>query len=50
MKYLDVRIRQPDWMLHPMQEFIRYDDAVRYEELLTWNIQEGRVSSTNCST
>ncbi|TYT61954.1 helix-turn-helix domain-containing protein [Natrialba swarupiae] len=41
MKYLDVRIRQPDWMLHPMQEFIRYDDAVRYEELLTWNIQEG---------
>ncbi|MWV40363.1 helix-turn-helix domain-containing protein [Natrialba sp. INN-245] len=41
MRYLDVRIRQPDWMLHPMQEFIRYDDAVRYEELLTWNIQEG---------
>ncbi|MEY7848814.1 helix-turn-helix domain-containing protein [Natrarchaeobius sp. A-rgal3] len=40
MKYLDVRIRQPDWMLHPMQEFIRDEDAVRYEELLTWNIQE----------
>ncbi|RQH03355.1 helix-turn-helix domain-containing protein [Natrarchaeobius oligotrophus] len=38
MKYVDVRLRQPDWMLHPMQEFIRTEDAVRYEELLTWNV------------
>ena len=38
MKYLDVRFRQPDWMLHPMQEFIRYEDVVKYEELLTWNL------------
>ncbi|AEH36892.1 helix-turn-helix domain-containing protein [Halopiger xanaduensis] len=38
MKYLDVRLRQPDWMLHPMQRFIREEDAVRYEELRTWNI------------
>ena len=38
MKYLDVRFRQPDWMLHPMQEFIREEDVVEYEELLTWNL------------
>ncbi|MCT9097339.1 helix-turn-helix domain-containing protein [Haloarchaeobius sp. HME9146] len=39
MRYLDVRIRQPDWMLHPMQSFIRNEDVVQYEELLTWNVQ-----------
>ncbi|QCS41567.1 helix-turn-helix domain-containing protein [Natrinema versiforme] len=38
MKYLDVRLRQPDRMLHPMQRFIREGDAVRYEELRAWNI------------
>lgn len=36
MKYLDVSLRQPRWMLHPMQEFIRDGDAVRYEELQAW--------------
>ncbi|SEW12187.1 Predicted DNA binding protein, contains HTH domain [Natrinema salifodinae] len=38
MKYLDVRLSQPDRMLHPMQRFIREGDAVRYEELRAWNI------------
>ncbi|MFD1646273.1 helix-turn-helix domain-containing protein [Haloarchaeobius litoreus] len=38
MKYLDVRIRQPDEWLHPMQEFIRHEDVVRYEELQTWHV------------
>ncbi|WP_323172338.1 helix-turn-helix domain-containing protein [Natrialba sp. PRR66] len=38
MKYLDVRLSQPDWMLHPMQRFIRDGEAVRYEELRAWNI------------
>lgn len=38
MKYLDVRLRQPDGMLHPMQRFIRHEDVVRYEELLAWNL------------
>ncbi|WP_440763946.1 helix-turn-helix domain-containing protein [Natronorubrum sp. DTA7] len=38
MKYLTVRLSQPDWMLHPMQRFIREEDAVRYEELRTWNV------------
>ncbi|WP_254545222.1 helix-turn-helix domain-containing protein [Halomarina pelagica] len=41
MKYCDLYLRQPDWMLHPMQRFIRYEDVVRYEELLTWNLQPG---------
>jgi glutathione S-transferase len=36
MKYIDVRIRLPDAMLHPMQAFIRHEDAVRYEEMLAW--------------
>lgn len=38
MRVLDVRFRQPDWMLHPMQAFIRHEDVVRYEELRTWNL------------
>ena len=42
MKYLDVRLRQPDAMLHPMQRFIREADVVRYEELLTWNVLPDR--------
>lgn len=37
MKYLDVRLSQPDRMLHPMQRFIREEKAVRYEELRAWN-------------
>jgi len=36
VKYLDVSLRQPRWMLHPMQEFIRDGDAVDYEELRAW--------------
>jgi len=36
VKYLDVTICQPRWMLHPMQEFIRDGEAVEYEELQAW--------------
>jgi predicted DNA binding protein len=39
---LDVVLRQPDDMLHPMQAFIRHEDAVRYEELLTWTVLPDR--------
>lgn len=39
MKYLDVRIRLPDRMLHPMQEFIRYEDYVEYEAMLAWRVR-----------
>jgi len=41
VKYLRLSLRQPDWMLHPMQQFIREHDVVRYEELLSWNIETG---------
>ncbi|WP_255168423.1 helix-turn-helix domain-containing protein [Natrononativus amylolyticus] len=38
MKYLSMWLSQPDWMLHPMQRFIREEEAVRYEELQAWNV------------
>jgi len=39
MKYLDLRLRLPDRMLHPMQAFIRETDAVGYEEMLAWRVR-----------
>lgn len=39
MRYLDVRLRQPDSLLHPMQAFIRHEDAVRYEEMRSWSVR-----------
>lgn len=42
MKYLDVWLRQPDRMVHPMQAFIRSTDVVEYEELLAWNLGDDR--------
>lgn len=38
VKFLDVRFHQPDPLCHPMQVFIREEDVVRYEVLLTWNL------------
>lgn len=38
MKYLDARLILPDSMCHPMQRFVRHEDAVRYEELLAWTL------------
>jgi len=40
MNYLDVRLRLPAELSHPMVEFIREADVVDYEELLTWNVRE----------
>ncbi len=39
MKYCDLHLYQPDQVLHPMQEFIRHEDVVLYDELLAWNLQ-----------
>ncbi len=39
MKYLDARLRLPDAMLHPMAAFVRHEECVRYEELLTWTVR-----------
>lgn len=41
MKYCNLRLRQPDRMLHPMQRFIRNENVVSYEELLAWNVRPG---------
>ncbi|MBX0286484.1 helix-turn-helix domain-containing protein [Haloarcula salinisoli] len=38
MKYLDVEIRLPEELLHPMAAFVRDSEAVSYEELLAWNV------------
>lgn len=38
MRYLEVSIRLPDDLLHPIQAFIRHEDAVRYEELRAWTV------------
>ena len=42
MNYVDVRLRQPDGMLHPMQTFIREGEAVDREELRAWNVLRER--------
>lgn len=42
VRYLDATFRQPDWMLHPMQELIREGDVVLHDELRTWNFDTGR--------
>jgi hypothetical protein len=39
VRYLEVSIRLPDDLLHPMQAFIRHEDVVRYEELLAWTVR-----------
>ncbi|MCU4753763.1 helix-turn-helix domain-containing protein [Halobacteria archaeon AArc-curdl1] len=41
MRYLETWLEQPEWMMHPMQSFIRRTDAVRYEELLAWTVDPG---------
>lgn len=41
MRYINARFSQPEWMMHPMQRFIRRTDAVRYEELRAWNVVTG---------
>jgi predicted DNA binding protein len=41
MRYLVATVGLPEWMLHPMQEFMQETDAIDYEELLTWNFKRG---------
>ena len=39
MKYVDLTLRLPDDLLHPMAAFVRHEDVVGYEELLTWRVR-----------
>lgn len=38
MKYCRLTLHQPDWMLHPMQRFIRDENVVTHEALVAWNV------------
>lgn len=38
MKYVELRIGLPPSMQHPMERFLREEDAVSREALLTWNV------------
>ena len=42
MRYCDLHLRQPEWMEHPMQEFLREGDAIEREELVAWNLMRDR--------
>ena len=37
MRYLHARLDQPDWMRHPMQQFLATSDAMHRAELHAWN-------------
>jgi predicted DNA binding protein len=41
MRYCRLHLRQPDWMEHPMQAFLRDGEAVDFEELLAYNPMRG---------
>lgn len=43
MRYMRVRLEQPDWMRHPMQEFISETEAITYEEMVAWNLSREDV-------
>jgi predicted DNA binding protein len=43
MRYLRARLDQPEWMRHPMQEFLASSDAMEREELLAWNLSRDDV-------
>lgn len=42
MRYCELHLRHPEWMEHPMQQFLREGDAIEYEELLAWNLVPDR--------
>jgi hypothetical protein len=42
MRYCEIHVRLPDALLHPMQAFIRHEDAVTYEEMVTWSVRPAR--------
>lgn len=41
MRYCELHLRQPEWMEHPMQQFLREGDVVEFEELLSFNPMRG---------
>lgn len=43
MRYLHARLDQPEWMHHPMQEFLAMSEAMRRVELHAWNLSREDV-------
>ncbi len=43
MRYLEARLDQPDWMRHPMQEFLVASPAMHRAELRAWNLSREDV-------
>jgi len=43
MRYLHVRLDQPAWMRHPMQEFLSTSDVMNRAELHAWNLSRDDV-------
>ena len=43
MRYLHVRLDQPAWMRHPMQEFLVTSEAMNRAELHAWNLSRDDV-------
>ncbi|PSP41594.1 bacterio-opsin activator [Halobacteriales archaeon QH_10_70_21] len=44
MRYIRVRLEQPEWMRHPMQEFLATSESMVREEMLAWNLSREDVS------
>lgn len=43
MRYLHARLDQPEWMRHPMQEFLATSEALQRVELHAWNLSREDV-------
>lgn len=43
MRYLHAQLNQPEWMRHPMQEFLTASDAMHRAELHAWNLSREDV-------
>ncbi|WP_254837685.1 helix-turn-helix domain-containing protein [Natronomonas marina] len=43
MRYVRIRLDQPAWMRHPMQEFLATSEAMQREEMLAWNLSRDDV-------
>jgi predicted DNA binding protein len=43
MRYLHARLDQPEWMRHPMQQFLARSDALERVELHAWNLSRDDV-------
>ncbi|MFB6207126.1 MAG: helix-turn-helix domain-containing protein [Haloglomus sp.] len=43
MRYLHARLDQPEWMRHPMQQFLARSDAMERVELQAWNLSRDDV-------